>query len=711
MAAIPNRIVIGNDQDNPIFVFQNDAIISVDSDTSVSLIGEELYINQFSAVVDYYVWTPYVFKPTDYGGFESSDGLIFCSKQNYDIRLLPYGTKIVYYAGDVIAGVFYVKNVERLQRQHYKINAISAIGLMDKQYHSGGVYLGAYFQDVVEEILGQDFDYIIDGVVAILTVYGWLPYATKRENLYQLLMAYGVEIVLGDNGTMFFTFPETEQANPIPASRVFQSGKVIYDEPASRVEVNEHGYHYDPGVDEVDLFDNTNDSAADHTMVIFNDPIYPSSIYCSDGNLTIHSAYANYAVVSGGGVLRGKPYVHNIRMISQENPSAPVEKVVSVQDATLVSFVNADNVLARLCEYYFNSYRVEQDIVVDTEKPGRLYTCENPYNELMTGYIVRMSKNVTSFARAKCRFLLNYTPIGSGAAYTNRLLVPLGPSDTYTWTIPQAVFDKEIPNFRVTLIGKGSDGATGEDGQAGTAFTDRKGMGGAGGLGGAGGQGGNILTVTLSATGLTEITVFNNDIHSALTSTYYNYTSADGAPSKWGYYDIYTQETFALPGADGEAGAAGGNGDYVTHLNFSSTSNSAEDGGDVTFNGTTWTGGARSSRFIAMASSATDVYISGRGGGGAAVGNNGNAPALSNQGYTGTGGIGADAVAPPATEDRYGQGGNGGHGGGGGGAGCNDEYWNHDYSAVVGVEYKNGGRAGNGSAGTVGKYGCAIIYW
>ena len=47
MAAIPNKIVIGNDQENPLFVFENDAIIEVNSDTSVSLIGEELYIDQF----------------------------------------------------------------------------------------------------------------------------------------------------------------------------------------------------------------------------------------------------------------------------------------------------------------------------------------------------------------------------------------------------------------------------------------------------------------------------------------------------------------------------------------------------------------------------------------------------------------------------------------------------------------------------------------
>ena len=522
MAAISNRIVIGNDQENPIVTFENPEIISVDSDTSVSLIGEELYINQFTATVDYYVWLPYVFKPTDYDGFMSSDSKLLCSRKNYDIRLLPYGTKIVYYSGENIAGVFYVKTVERVQREWYKISAVSAIGLLDKQYHKGGIYTGQYLQDVIGEILGNDYLYQIDGTVAVQRVYGWLPYATKRENLYQLLLAYGVEIVLGDNGSMFFTFPESDQPRQIPTDRVFEGGKVIYDEPASRIEVNEHSYHYDPSVAEVALFDNSSDEAVTDAFVKFDVPIYPSSIYCSSGNLTISSATTNYAVVSGSGILSGIPYVHNVRLISQDNANAPVEKIVAVQDATVVSFINADNVLARLSEYYFNATRVEQDIKVETEKPGFLYTTQNPFGELITGYISRMSKSVTSFAREKCRFIQNYTPTGSGASYTERVLIPLGQNTSEIWTVPDSVFEKERPTIRIVLIGKGQNGKAGKAGTAGQQSVDRAGSGGAGGAGGAGGLGGNIFIATIEATGLTSLTFSNSGNNSVMSSTYYN---------------------------------------------------------------------------------------------------------------------------------------------------------------------------------------------
>lgn len=725
MQAIENRIVIG-DLEDPIVEFENGKIKNVSSDTSVSLIGEELYIDQFQTRVEYYVWVPYVFKPTDYAGFMSADGKLLCSKRNYDIRLLPYGTKITYYSGNNVAGVFYVKTVERVGRELYQINAVSAIGLLDKQYHTGGIYTGQLLSSVISDILGNDFDYIVDGTVAVQRVYGWLPYDTKRKNLYQLMLAYGVEIVLGDSGSMFFTFPEDDQPHEIPTNRVFQGGKVIYDEPASRVEINEHSYHYDPGVAEEVLFDNSSDEAVSFAFVKFDAPIYPSSIRCSSGNLTIHSSATNYATVSGSGILSGKPYVHNVRMIAQDNEHSVTEKTVTVQDATLISFINSDNVLARLAEYYFNATRVEQDLVVETEKAGLLYTTENPYGELITGYISRMTQSVTSIARAKCRFIQNYVPIGSGAAYTERVLIPLGSGASQTWTIPEAVFEKEKPTIRIVLIGKGQNGIAGKNGAAGQESVDRAGDGGAGGEGGKGGLGGNIFIATIEATGLTELTFSNSGNNSVMSSLIYNYSSANGAPNSFGYFDILTGDIYAMPGIDGLAGGKGGHGDKYTHSTGSSSQ--ATNGADVVWNGTTYKGGKMTPRRITPGSAAfpnsaysgnLTLYKGGGGGGGAAVGANGgdsyNNHLDNPSGYWwnwNAGGKGASGAAGAnASATDYGRGGNGGHGGGGGGAGASWESYNHEYNSVIGTGSTTAGKGGTGGAGGSGSYGCAIIYY
>lgn len=717
MAAIENRIVIGNDQNDPIFVFTNDEIMSVNSDTSVSLVGEELYIDQFSTEVDYYVWIPYVFKPTDYDGFLSSDGKVLCTKMNYDIRLLPYGTKIVYYMAGAIAGVYYVKTVERTGREFYKITAVSAIGLMDKQPHKGGIYTGQYLQDVIEDIMGTDYNYSIDGVVATQRVYGWLPYSTKRDNLYQIMLAYGVEILTGDNGAMFFTFPDDSQTYQIPVERVYSGGKVIYDEPASQIDISEHSYHYDPNVQEEVLFDNSADETVTDALVTFNHPIYPASIYCSSGSLTITEAATNYAIVSGVGILSGKPYVHNVRVISNTNSSAPVEKVVSVKDATLITFITADSVLSRLSEYYFNATRVEQGILVETEKPGRMYATQNAFGEVMTGFISRMQKSVTSIAKANCRFIQNYDPTGAGQAYTERVLIPLPEGASETWAIPQAVFDKENPVFRVVLIGRGQDGAPGADGADGTSSGTNSGLGkgGAGGAPGAGGLGGNIMIVTLNATGLTQVTLSNSGNDSVLSSQYYHYSSVNGSPNSFGYFDILTGEVLAYPGNDGVAGANGGDGDYYSHT--SGEASTAQPGGDVEYEGTLYTGGSAGERAIISGSTVgisgnIRIYLSACGGGAAAPGENGGDAV----GYTGPTewgdpGNGADAVPASPPSANYGNGGNGGNGGGGGGAGASVEYWNYAYTSVIGTESGTPGKGGKGSDGSAGNYGCAIIYY
>jgi hypothetical protein len=330
-----------------------------------------------------------------------------------------------------------------------------------------------------------------------------------------------------------------------------------------------------------------------------------------------------------------------------------------------------------------------------------------------------MTKNVTSIARATCRFIQNYEPTGMGQAYTERVLIPLGSGASQTWVIPQDVFEKENPVFRVTLIGKGQDGAAGTDGGDGTASSPNTGLGkgGAGGIGGQGGLGGNILTVTINATGLTQVTVKNSGAHSLLQSTLYNYSSADGAPNSYGYFDILTSEVLAYPGVDGTDGGAGGGGDYYVHT--TGEASTAQPGEDVTYDGTTWTGGTVGSRgqipggWVGISGNIT-IYVGCCGGGGAAVGNDGGDAtgytAYNNWGIAGNGADADDANAPAV---GYGNGGNGGHGGGGGGAGSNVEYYNHAYQAVIGAEGRTDsiGKGGKGSSGSAGNYGCAIIYY
>ena len=558
MQAISNRILIGN-PNSPSFVFENSEIQSINEETAVSLIGDELFIDQLVPVVKFAVYIRYIFKPTNYDGFKSSDGYLLCSHWTEDIRKLPYGTKVTYYSDNAIAGVYYIKNVERTGKSQYKLNCVSAVGLMTRQQHKGGIYTGQSFSSVVAEILGTDYTYTIDNDVASQKVYGWLPYSTKRQNLYQLVMAYGVQIVKGADGNMRFTFLTADGTPPtIPKSRLYHGGSVSYQEPASHIEVIEHGYHYMSSVEEEVLLDNPSDYV-DHIVVKFDHPVYANSIHASEestDSLTIHERGTNYAIVSGVGVLLGKPYIHSTKLISLDNPEEVNEKNVSVENATLVTLVNGDNVLERLGQYYFNSMNTQQDIIVDGEACGGRYQLWNPYQESMIGFITKMSTRSTSIRRAQCEIIENYTPVGAGAAYTQRQQIDLEEGDSQSWTIPNGV--KKV---RVVLIGYGEDGEPGEkgeDGEYAEGATPAK--GGRGGKGGRHGDGAKVYGQTIYTDGISELNFSCSNRFSLCTYGSTTISSATGASSPTGYYDEMSGDLYALPGVDGIDGGAGGTG-------------------------------------------------------------------------------------------------------------------------------------------------------
>lgn len=769
------QVAVGDLYD-PLVVFDRAEMVSLNSETAVDLIGSELFIDSCTPVVNYEVIPRRRFRPSNYSsGMLTSDGKIFCGHYTVDLRKLPYGTKVHFISSGIDAGEYFVKNVERIGRMQYRINSISAVGLMDRQIHKGGVYTGESFSSVVAEILGNQYSYTIDSDVAAQKVYGWLPYSTRRQNLHQLCMAYGVQIIKQEySGKMQFTFlkaSDNDELQTIPKERLFFGGSVNYNEPASHIEVVEHGYHYMSSVEDETLLDNTADYV-DHIMVVFDRPIYSDSIHQAEGsNLTIHQKSTNFAVVSGVGQLLGKPYIHTTKVISRENPDDVVEKNVRVEEATLVTMVNGDNVLDRLAQFYFNSMLVTQDIRVEEERCGGRYQLWNSYQEAMVGFIMRMSTNYSSFRRATCEIIENYIPVGWGAAYTHRQEIALTNGANVSWPIPDGV-----TRVRVVLIGYGDDGLAGENGADGDfaegASSPEGGAGGAGGLHGAGAK---VYGQTVSTEGLTELILTSSGRASRCAAGTQLITSADGASSDTGYYDEMSGQIYALPGVDGLAGADGGKGGVWKTLKWDANVSfddfefrEPENGGNVEYNGVTYTGGIGQSDRVDREPTTGTVqkytYHTGKyftpvemgltdggvfavcgvgGGGGAAAGNNGgdgagkvlakntamNAyqpPTIEITGYgaptalagVDVGGNGANGGAAPAADSRPGCGGNGGHGGGGGGGAGVTTWYNRTYFEVIfygqgiyDMAGGIGGHGGTGGAGSAGSPGCAIIYY
>ena len=50
-------------------------------------------------------------------------------------------------------GKFYLENVQRQGRNKYKLNCVSAIGLLDRMQHGGGLFLSSTVGDVISNII------------------------------------------------------------------------------------------------------------------------------------------------------------------------------------------------------------------------------------------------------------------------------------------------------------------------------------------------------------------------------------------------------------------------------------------------------------------------------------------------------------------------------------------------------------------------------
>lgn len=624
-------------------------------------------------------------------------------------------TPLTFYRDGNQMGIFYVQKISRTSINTYHFTCTSTVGLLDETYHDGGIYTGETVREVCTDICSPLTCYVKSNI-ANIKLYGWLPIATRRENLAQVLFAIGATLKVDYNGAIRIEGLWDGQSSEITASEMYAGGSVEYATPVTEVIVTEHAYSQS-ATEVTELFNGTT-SAGD--KITFDDPCYDLEAT----GFAITESGANYAIVTAGsGVLNGKKYTHVTRQIitpTNTRSRSLVEQsdnTVKVENATLVSLVNANAVAERLAEYYSHNERINNKIAIKREIPGDVVKIAHPYGGEVTGCVESVDVTVSGRLAAQESVLVGYKPqdIGEQEYYdTVEVLTKDG-----TWTVPDGV-----TSVRIVLIGGGAGGDSGERGENGestdeatnTNGTLRPGKGGKGGKGGTAGKGGKIYTIELKVTPNDQFNAkigvkgvggeYSSDTVNAGTAgtdtSFAGYTSQDGASSSEGFSEPTTGITYGVWGTDGITGADGGDG------GFPSTDEkvSGSPGGDVL----TYLGGKGGTGVRGTKRDGTVVGGSGGGGGGAAYGINGSdgGNAIMNSGglrtihgYTGGNGGTPDAIIAPTI---YGAGGHGGHGGGGGG-GVGAVTLNATYSS------ESGGAGGAGTSGTDGAPGCVLIYY
>lgn len=611
-------------------------------------------------------------------------------------------TPVAYYVDNSRIGTFYLEDIERVARTRYAIHAISAAGVLDKRTHYGGIYTGEAVRDVVQDICG-DLPVFIASNVAGIKLYGWLPVASARSNLAQVLFATSATLTNDSTGALWVQGLDQAQTRAVSADETEEDATVEYGSPAVDVVVIEH--QYVESQEETTLFEGTTSTG---DIITFSEPIHTLSAT----GFSITESGANYAIVTAGsGKLTGKKYTHATREVRGQRSGTRAASTSPngkrVENATLVSLANARAVADRLADYYAQAERIVADVVYKADDAGDVLSQYHPYDDVMVQTCIEsLDITMSRTLMAHMTSLVGYIPPDiSQIEYYDTFEVLTG---TGTWTAPEGA-----RNCRAVLIGAGFGGQSATAGKAGSRGSKTGASGGEGGLGGKAGSAGKVFQTEVDLTvqnsfpyscgvhgvGGTYNTGLQNDGTAGTETTFGVITSASGTVSPVGYTNPFDKSVYAIPGKDGLNGGKGGDSKFQQ-------GGKSDDGESVG----EFTGGVGGrSYYNGPDQTGYDQQNSAGGGSGAAYGSNGqNAQdARSHLGTPGANGVDAMQYSAAIPLGGGGHGGNGGSGGGGGGC---LYYLPYDGEREE-VYRQDGGSYGNGTAGNDGGDGCIILFY
>lgn len=286
----------------------------------------------------------------------------------------------LYFNGDLI-GNFYLKNGSRKNKSDFYMDSHDAIGVLDGNEYSGGIYTGQLVPDVIREIFeSEDFDYRVDEAYQTTQLHGYIPYTTKRNALQQIAFAIGAIVDTSNTESVAIYPQQAEVTGRFDESNTFEGMTLEHTDIVTGIRLTVHSYQ--ESQEENELY---NDVLTGMAEIVFSEPYHGLTV---DGG-TIISHGHNYAVVSGSGgvvVLSGKKYNHLTNQIMKENPDIVYNKnIKEVTDATLIHSRNALQALNRIYAYYQRAESVVGDVLLQEKVIGQVVEADTGYDGKRTG--------------------------------------------------------------------------------------------------------------------------------------------------------------------------------------------------------------------------------------------------------------------------------------------------------------------------------------
>lgn len=268
----------------------------------------------------------------------------------------------VYFNGELKATTF-VKKSTRKAKRLWNIQSEDYIGLMDSIPYYGGIYTNKNAVELLTDIFTvAKVPYSIDDVFAEAVVTGYIPYTTCRDALMQVAFAIQAVVDTSNIEVVKVFALEENVKQTVPLNRIMQGQNFADEETVTGVEVAVHSYK--PITETIDVYDATESGTGQNIFVKFSEPLHDLSIT----NGEIVSSGTNFAIINAnaGCLLQGQQYEHTTQTHRKNNPvvlASEIEKIVSVENATLVSIGNIDKIIDKCYNWLIKTNTTNLKIV------------------------------------------------------------------------------------------------------------------------------------------------------------------------------------------------------------------------------------------------------------------------------------------------------------------------------------------------------------
>jgi hypothetical protein len=327
------------------------------------------------------------------------------SKRNIEYSFQSKQPLNIYFNGELKATTF-VKNSKRKSKNLWQVQSEDYIAFLDGVLYNGGMYSNVKAIDVLTDIFNvAKVPFNIDNIFENAKITGYIPYTTCRNALMQVAFAIQAVVDTSNSEVVKVFALEDDVKQTIPLNRIMQGQNFDDGETITGVEVTSHTYKQI--TDTAVVYDTTASGTGQNIFVTFSEPLHSLSIT----NGTIVSSGTNFAVINASAncVLTGKKYEHTMSTKRLNNPkvlASEIEKIVSVEDATLVSSANLDNVLEKCYNWITRvnqtnlkivegKHNVGDDVISDqVVNVGDIITTQTEYLGEITGRIIKQTFNL-----------------------------------------------------------------------------------------------------------------------------------------------------------------------------------------------------------------------------------------------------------------------------------------------------------------------------